>query len=244
MAYNESGHARNVANFDELLVILQTFGADYQPSLPAIQLTNLLDLKAKLTDALNKVNEANGKYRDKIYERQSAYDQMSGIAMRVVNAMIALDLDAKLLAQGKSLLSKVRSGSGKRKKDEEDDDGKSGRTISVSQMSFDQRKNNFSALVGLVEAQARYTPNEKDVQIVALKKYIDSLQGFNEAALVEEQNLAMARKERDALLYANDVGVIALVQKIKAYVKSAFNTKSQQYERLKGVQFSKIKIGR
>lgn len=241
MAYNESGHARNVANFDELVVVLGTFGNGYQPASPAIQLNALVDLQEKLKEALQRVNDANGVYRDKIYARQNAYNQMSALAMRIVNTMAGLGLEAKLLTQAKGVLSKIRGGGSKKKKEEGEEGAVPTKSVSVSQMSFDQRKNNFSALVGLINAQATYTPNEADMQVVSLKKYIEGLQNFNQEAIVAEQNLIMARKERDSLLYADNVGVIALVQQIKAYTKGAFGTKHQSYERIKGLKFSNVR---
>jgi hypothetical protein len=241
MAYNESGHARNVANFDELVVVLGTFGNGYQPASPAIQLNALVDLQEKLKEALQRVNDANGVYRDKIYARQNAYEQMNALAMRIVNTMAGLGFESKILTQAKSTLSKIRGGGGKKKKEVGEDGTTETKSISVSQMSFDQRKNNFSALVGLINAQATYTPNEADMQVVSLKKYIEGLQNFNQEAIVAEQNLIMARKERDSLLYADNVGVIALVQQIKAYTKGAFGTKHQSYERIKGLKFSNVR---
>jgi hypothetical protein len=244
MAYNESGHAKNVANFDELMVILGTFGGSYQPALPAIQLDGLRKLQEQLQISMQNVNDTNGVYRDKIYMRQNSYNQMSVLAMRMVNTMVGLALDTKMLAQAKGILSKIRGGSSRKKKEEGEDGTTPTKSVSVSQMSFDQRKNNFSMLVGLVNAQPTYKPNEEEMQVTFLKKYVDALQNFNQEATVAEQNLIMARKERDALLYAENAGIITLVQQIKAYTKGAFGTKHQSYERIKGIRFTNIKNGR
>lgn len=244
MAYNESGHAKNVANFDELMVVLGTLGGEYNPASPAIQLDTLTDLQKGLQIALQKVNDENGVYRDKIYARQNAYNQMSSLAMRIVNTMAGLGLEAKLLTQAKGVLSKIRGGSPKKKKEEGEEGTEPVKSVSVSQMNFDQRKNNFSMLVGLVNAQPTYKPNEAEMQITFLKKYVEGLQDFNQEATVAEQGLIMARQERDALLYAEGTGVYSLVQQIKAYAKGAFGTKHASYERIKGIRFTSIKSGR
>ena len=244
MAYNESGHTKNVANFDELLVVLDTLGGSYQPALPAIQLNGLKELQKSLQIALQNLNDANGIYRDKIYARQNAYNQMSFLAMRIVNTMVGLGLDAKILTQAKSILAKIRGGNAKKKKEEGEEGATVTKSVSTSQMGFDQRKNNFNILIGLVNAQASYKPNEDDMQVAYLKKYIDELQEANQAAIVAEQNLIIARNQRDELLYAENTGAAVLVQQIKSYIKGAFGTKHQSYERIKGIRFSNIKSGR
>jgi hypothetical protein len=244
MAYNESGHAKNVANFDELMVVLGTLGGEYNPASPAIQLDALTELQKRLQIALQKVNDANGVYRDKIYARQNAYEQMNALAMRIVNTMAGLGFESKILTQAKGVLSKIRGGGAKKKKEAGEDGTAEVKSVSVSQMSFDQRKNNFSVLVGLIDAQATYKPNEADMQVVSLKKYLDELQEFNREAIVAEQGLIMARQERDVLLYAEGTGVSALVQQIKAYAKGAFGTKNASYERIKGIKFTSVKSGR
>lgn len=241
MAYIETGHAKNVANFQDLMLAVQTFGASYNPVSAAIQHTTLNNFSLALQNAMQRVNDKNGVYREKIYVRQNAYEQMSGLAMRVVNTIAGLGLDAKLLAQAKAVLAKIRGGSNKKKKEAGDNETEPTKTISVSQMSFDQRKNNFSVLVGLVNAVTDYRPNEEDMQIVSLQKYIDNLQTFNTEANRAEYELTVARRERDVLLYTEGVGALALAKQIKAYIKGAFGSKSKENELIKGIKFSAIK---
>ena len=241
MAYVETGHAKNVANFQDLMLAVQTFGARYNPVSAAIQHTQLNDFSTKLQNAMQEVNDKNGVYRDKIYARQNAYAQMSGLAMRVVNTIAGLGLDAKLLAQAKAVLAKIRGGSSKKKKESGDDETEATKTISVSQMSFDQRKNNFSVLVGLVNAVADYRPNEEDMQVVSLQKYIENLQTLNTEASKADYELTTARRERDSLLYTEGTGALSLAKQVKAYVKGAFGSKSNEHELVKGISFSAIK---
>ena len=242
MAYNETGHARNVANFQELVMVAKTMGNAYNPVALSIQIANLDELVKQLQVNLQVVNEKNGVYRDKIYNRQTSYEQMSELAMRIVNTVVGLGLDAKILAQTKSTLAKIRGG-GKKKKAEATASGETpAKTNSVSQMSFDQRKNNFDVLVNLVSAQANYKPNKEDMQVSSLQTYLDSLKNLNEEANQAEQDLTIARQQRDRLLYTENTGAMTLAQQIKGYVKGDFGVKSAEFERVKGIRFNSIKI--
>jgi len=242
MAYNETGHARNVANFEELVLVLTTIGVSYNPAVKTIQIGQLNELTAQLKKNLQLINDKNGVYRDKIYARQNAYEQMNSLSMRMVNTMAGLGLDAKLLTQAKSTLAKIRGSSSKKKKDLPANGFPAPRTVSVSQMSFDQRKNNFSILIGLVNAQTEYKPNETDMQIGSLQKYVDTLEILNTEAIQAEQDLTIARQQRDMVLYIENTGALPLTQQIKAYVKGAFSAQSAEYMRVKSIAFNTRKI--
>lgn len=242
MAYNETGHARNVANFQELVMVVKTMGSAYNPVAQAIQVPNLEELAKQLQVNLQTVNEKNGVYRDKIYNRQTSYEQMNELAMRIVNTIVGLGLDAKILAQAKSMLAKIRGGGKKKKTLPTDSSESPAKTNSVSQMSFNQRKNNFDVLIELVSAQANYKPNKDDMQVSSLQAYIDSLEKLNSEANQAEQDLTIARQQRDILLYTETTGAMTLAQQIKGYVKGDFGVKSAEFERVKGIKFKSIKI--
>jgi hypothetical protein len=56
----ESGHAKNTANFDHLIALLQTYGTNYTPSSPGLAITNLQTVLTNAQTALTTVkNEYN-----------------------------------------------------------------------------------------------------------------------------------------------------------------------------------------
>jgi hypothetical protein len=156
---------------------------------------------------------------------------------------VGLGIDAKVLIQAKNILAKIRGASKKKDTKTSEKEESASKTVSVSQMSFDQRKNNFSMLVAMVNVLPDYKPNETEMQVSSLQKYIDTLQILNNEAFQVEQDLLIARQQRDTLLYAKITGVLALAQQIKAYIKSAFGAKSAEFARVKGIAFSAVKKG-
>lgn len=248
MAYNETGHARNVASFEDLIIALDAMNTSYNPAMADIKLPILKTLKTQLQQNLQIVNDKDAIWRDKIYARQNAYEKMSSLGTRIVATMTGLGLDAKILTQAKNILNKIRGKSSKKKTKTsaesitpEDTAVPAPKKNSVSQMSFDQRKNNFGMLVALAAAQASYLPNEEEMKITTLQTYLNSLQNLNTEATTAEQDLIIARQNRDKLLYSADIGALALTQKIKAYVKGAFGANSDEFKRVKGISFNMIK---
>ncbi len=238
MAYNETGHARNAASFDEIITVIKSFGLSYNPASNLIKIPELESLKNKLDEKLLAVNEKTAIYKDKIYARQNAYEKMSSLAARIVNTMIALGIDSKIQTQAKNTLAKIRGGKNKKRNDAADSSQTAVKTVSVSQMSFDQRKNNFSALVELAAAQSLYAPNEDDIKITSLRSYLNLLQNLNQEADQAANDLTVARQNRDNILYAKDTGVLTIAQRVKAYVKGAFGPKSPEYNRIKSIKFT------
>lgn len=238
MAYNETGHARNAASFDEIITVVKSLGVDYNPAADMIKIGELEALKSKLEEKLLAINEKTGIYKDKIYARQNAYEKMSTLAARIVNTMIGLGIDQKIQTQAKNTLTKIRGGKSKKKTDSAASADTAVKSVSVSQMSFDQRKNNFSSLVELAAAQSQYIPNENDVKIISLRAYLNLLQTLNQEADQASHDLTVARQNRDNILYAKDSGVLLVAQRIKAYVKGAFGAQSAKYNRIKGIKFT------
>lgn len=247
MPYNETGHASNVASFEDLIIALDAMNATYKPVAADIQLPTLKTLKTKLQQNLQAVNDKEALWRDKIYTRQNAFEKMSALSTRIVATMAGLGLDVKILTQARNILNKIRGGGAKKKTETPvagatatETPAPAPKKVSVSQMGFDQRKNNFSSLLSLLAAQPNYLPNEEDVKLPALQTYLDSLQNVNTEATTAEQALTIARQKRDELLYKPQTGAIVLAQQVKAYIKGAFGVKSNEYKRVKGIKFSKI----
>lgn len=249
MAYNETGHARNVASFEDLVIVVQSLGATYTPVAPAIQAKALDDLKKDLRLNLQNVNDKDAIYRDKIYAKQKEVEKMGVMATRVVATMSGLGLDNKIIDQAKSIVKKIRGG-GTNKKTTTPAVANTNATqttpepkkVSTSQMSFDQRRNNFNLLTALVANQVAYQPNEADMKVAALQDYSNSLEKLNDDGTKATQDLTIARQQRDAILYNKEKGALVLAQQVKAYIKGAFGTKSNEYERIKGIKFSKISV--
>ncbi|RYD71636.1 MAG: hypothetical protein EOP84_24560 [Verrucomicrobiaceae bacterium] len=108
--------------------------------------------------------------------------------------------------------------------------------ISVSQRSYDGRTANFRRLVELCQNNRdKYAPNEGDVSLPAienrLQQLVDASQKVNETASVYSSTLV----ERDRLLYNDETGIVARMEAIRSYYKSAFGAGSAERKRLNGL---------
>lgn len=227
----ESGHAKNVANFGALITAVGSLGKNYQPTAVSLALKSLKTTKISIAASLADVAACEAPYRSSINKRQAAFEGMSKLATRVVNALAAVGSD-KEIKDARSLARKVQGG-GKLKAE---DPAVAAKSKSTSQMSYDNRVQNFKSLVAYLSGIPAYKPNEKDLQIASLNKYLSALPALADDINAFADELAKARINRDKLLYAANTGAIDIGLKVKKYVKSIYGAASPEYKRISRIE--------
>ena len=88
---SEVGHAKNVANFQDLIEFVTGYGAIYNPSKNALKLPQLIALKASADATLADVITKNTNYNNKVNERITAFSGLKSLSTRLVNALQTTD---------------------------------------------------------------------------------------------------------------------------------------------------------
>ena len=247
MNYHETGHAKNVANFEELVNILTGYGTPYNPSKNAIKLPALTTLVGNVKTSMFAVNTALATYKTAVDAREVAFEPLSRLTTRILSAIIATDTTEQVDDSAKSYVKKIQ---GRRTTAKLTDEAKKALTesgqivneVSTSQMSYDNRLDNFDKLVKLVAAIPQYIPNEPDLKLIALNAMYTDLKAKNLAVISAHTNLTNARIARNDLLYKALTGLVDLAHDIKTYVKSIFGTQSQQFKQISGIKFTSIAL--
>ncbi|MDO9339498.1 MAG: hypothetical protein Q7T72_03115 [Bacteroidales bacterium] len=99
---SETGHAKNVANFNDLISFVAGYGTDYNPSKASIKLTALQILLTSAKNALNAVNSALPEYSNAVAAREVAFAPLSKLITRVVNALKATDTPDQVVGNAKT----------------------------------------------------------------------------------------------------------------------------------------------
>lgn len=115
------------------------------------------------------------------------------------------------------------------------------KSISASQMSFDNRIENMDKLIQLLSAQTGYTPNETDLKVTTLTTLLADMRTKNTGAINALTPLSNARIARNTILYATGTGLVDTAGEVKKYVKSVFGGTSPQYKQVSGLKFTKVK---
>ena len=178
MSNSETGHSKNVANFETLISAIQTFGAGYDPPRASLKLAALAPLPVAARGAIDDLNHFAGLQTVASNAREQAFDGLGKLVTRVISALELSDAGAAIGDSARTLARKIKGGrAGERIQDDPatPDVDESKQNISVAQLSYDSQLANFEALVQLLESQPAYAPNETDLKAATLRTRADDM---------------------------------------------------------------------
>jgi hypothetical protein len=119
---HETGHARNVANFEDLISFATGYGAPYNPSNPAIALSGLNAKHAAAAADLAAVNAAFAAWVTAVNAREAMFEPLSRLATRVMNAVQASAVAPEFEADVRTIVRKLQGSRAKPKVPDVPDD--------------------------------------------------------------------------------------------------------------------------
>ena len=241
MPINETGHAKNVANFQDLLSFVTGYGATYNPTKPTILLPALNAKHTAAVARLAHVNTALAQHVIAINDRDDLFDPFAKLITRVVNAVQASPVPPAIIDDVRTIARKLQ---GQRSTprildDPNTPEDESLQSISASQMSFDSRIENFHELIQLLAAEPGYNPNEPDLTGASLTALHTSMVASNLTVTTAYTTVSNARLQRDVELYDPAKGLVTAAGDVKTYVKSVYGANSLEYDQINSIQFKR-----
>ena len=238
---SEVGHAKNVANFQDLIEFVTAYGTTYNPSKNALKLPQLIALKASADATLADVITKNTNYNNKVNERITAFSGLKSLSTRLVNALQTTDATTETIGNAKTFNRKMQGKKASSSQTPTDPNTPAPTTISTSQQSYDQLIQHLAGLTSILEAETSYTPNETDLQVATLQTKIADLTAKNTAVATAYASISNSRIARNETLYSSSTGLVETANEVKKYIKSVFGASSPQFAQVKGIQFKVIK---
>jgi hypothetical protein len=243
----ETGHAKNVANFEALMTFCASYGTAYNPSNTAISLANLSTMLTNANSNLAAVISFKNVFITETNNRQNAFAPLRKLCTRIINALDATNAPANLVKDAKSINNKIQ---GRRSRQVVQNPATGtgnpplppNTTISASQQSFDNLIQNFASLIQLVTNAPEYNPNETELQPATLATLLNNLRNVNTAVMSAYTNYSNSLITRNTLFYATQTGLYDTAQEVKKYVKSLFGAASPQYRQVSNIKFTKPRI--
>lgn len=246
VSMSETGHSKNVANFDELISSVKGYGTAYNPTKASLMLPGLQNTSTFAKDAVAAVNAALPAYSNAVAAREVAFAPLNKLITRVINALIATDTSRQVDDSARTLVRKIQGRRASAKMTEEEKknlaaEGKEVKEISSSQMSYDSRLDNFDKLIKLLSSVALYVPNEKELTVAALTTMYNDLQIKNSDVITANTPLKIARISRNEILYKENTGLVDVALDTKSYIKSLFGATSPLYKQVSKLEFRTIR---
>jgi hypothetical protein len=238
---SETGHAKNVANFLDLISFVTGYGATYNPNKNALKLPQLNALYTASQTSLGDVITKNTAYNNKINERVIAFKDLKSLSTRVINALQTTDATSQKIADAKAFNKKMQGVRAKAVVTPTDPNTPAPNTISTSQQSYDQQIQHLAGIISVLQTEPSYAPNENDLKIVTLTAKQADLTAKNSAVATAFTNVSNSRIARDTTIYGTETGLFDIASEVKKYVKSVFGATSPEFAQVKGIVFTKRK---
>ena len=244
---SETGHAKNVANFEDLISFCNGYGAPYNPSKDALTIAKLTDLQTQAKGGLQQSKTAKTSFDNATNARQLAFKELKPLATKIVNALEVSGATALAVADAKTINRKIQgakaNGGTKTPAPPADPNAPAptDKTISSSQQSYDSLIDHFTKMIETVSQDANYKPNETELKVATLQTKLDSLKSTNTDLVNGFTNWSNARINRNTTLYNPLTGLVQTALEVKKYVKSVFGATSPQFKQVSGIEFTNVK---
>ena len=166
---SETGHAKNVANFEDLISFCKGYAAAYNPSKDALHIDNLVTQLTNAQTALQQVKTSQTAFNNATNSRMLTFKPLKPLSTKIINALDATDATAETVKDARTINRKIQGQRATAKPVEKPvADGATppaDKTISTSQQSYDQQIEHFSKLIELLSADVNYKPNETDLTV-------------------------------------------------------------------------------
>jgi hypothetical protein len=239
---SEVGHAKNIANFQDLIAFVTGYGAAYNPTKASLKLANLITVSDKAQTNLADVITKSTAFNNAVNARVASFNGLQALSTRLVSSLSTTDASAEKISDAKGFNRKLQ---GKRASAlPKAPDAKSGAlaantpvpvTISSSQQSYDQQIQHFSGLISVLQSEASYAPNETELKIATLTAKQADLTTKNNVVATAYTSISNSRITRDKSLYKPTSGLVDIATEVKAYIKAVFGTSSLEYAQVKGI---------
>jgi hypothetical protein len=189
----ETGHAKNVATFEDLISFCTGYGATYNPSKATLKLIALNPQLTGAQAALQTVKTSKTAYDNATNARELAFVPLKPLAT-------ATDATAQTVDDARTIVNKIQ---GRRAKAVVVPDAKAiaegaepVKTASTSQQSYDKLVDHFAQLIAILTAEPKYLPNENELKVATLNTQITDMKAKNTSVVNALTAVSNARINR------------------------------------------------
>jgi hypothetical protein len=237
---SETGHSKNVANFKNLVNLVSSYGADYNPARASLKIPNLNTIATNAQTSLTSVSVKNTQYNNAINNRFIAFENLKKLSTRLVNALAVSDAPKQMVDDAKGFNRKLQGQRASAIVKPANENEPAPMTISASQQSYDLQVQHFRNLITVLESEESYNPNENELKIETLTAKQSELLERNNDVSIAHAVIRNARNARNKTLYEDNNGLVDIALEIKKYVKSAYGANSTEFKQVNAIKFRNV----
>ncbi|MEI9943623.1 MAG: hypothetical protein WDN26_05325 [Chitinophagaceae bacterium] len=241
---SETGHAKNIANFEDLISFCTGYGAAYSPGRESLTIVKMKELHATSANALQDTKTTKTAFDNASNKRRLAFDDLKPFSTRLVSGLAASGASALVMQDAKTVNKKIQGVRATPKPAAPAPGAEaatpSPKTISTSQLSYDSLIDHFTKLVEVVAQESNYTPNEAEMKVTGLQAKLQGLKTTNSAVTNTYTQWSNSRLRRNNILYNVITGLVPVALDAKRYIKFVFGVASPQLKQVSGLEFKTV----
>ena len=238
----ETGHAKNVENWQKMIAACTGFGGDYKPSNANLTVASMTTLLTDVETEMDGVQTSIVPWKNKVADRENIY---TGVRPRTTQMLAAFKASGAAANKVDNMKTYQRQVHGARAKAKPVDDpntpGDESKGNSVSHQSYVQIAESFGQMVALAAGEPLYTPNEAHLTVATNTTLHTEMETANDDVIGAVPAWKNSMASRDARLYDDADSIYERQKLVKEYVKSLYGASSPQYAQVKGLEFKKVK---
>ena len=236
---SETGHAKNIANFNLLNTNIIALGAIYNPSNPKLLLTNLQDIYTSAFTQQESVNNLVAPYSIAVDEREIIFKPLNRELTKLRKAYKATEGVTQVQLEDFMTIVRKLKGIRKSAQTTSTNPEEIQTNYSTSQMSYDQRTNNMDLLISLLQNTQNFNPNETEYQVATYQAKKAQMLVKTQAVADTFVPLNNARSTRNNTLYNSEDNLVDIANKAKDYLFTILDASSAQYKAIAKIKFKK-----
>ncbi len=236
---SETGHAKNISNFQDMIDACISYGINYQPSEEELELTALIALHAACDAAHKAVNDPLALYGQKVGLREKLFKEIDPLTTRIINRFELSKAPDNVKKSARTYADKIRGMNRKRKSPPPPGEAPEDNEYSTSQRSYVMIADNFGALISILAAEPTYNPSEDVLKVTSLQAMRTNMDTLDDNVGVAFEALRTVRNARNLLLYGQGTGLVDTAYAVKKYVLSVYNARSTDYKKVSVIKFTR-----
>ena len=234
----ETGHAINIAHFQDLISSISGFSSVYSPSNILIVLTNMQNQYTTVDSQEKALNTAIETAEGPVHSRQDKFAALNKTVSKVNNSYGSTNASKRDKSRVQKLTANIRGDNAKRIRLS---NGKlDPKFISRSHLSFVNKLNNLDLLINFLELDPLYSPNESGMKIATLKALKTELTALNKNVSLLANDVVTKRIARNFGLYLLGTGLIDVALLSKKYIRSVFGSRSPEAKEVGRIAFRRL----
>lgn len=246
---SETGHMKNVMNFEDLLARLRALKERYNPTHPNLQLRNMEALQQEAHLMFEELTAAETLHDQATNARADLFAMLPPFATRIISLLRACAVDDKTIEDAMRIQRKIQGkrAPGRRNRSNggatptngtENGETPADNTRSTAQLSYDLKIEHFERLLALIKLVPSYQPNEEELKVTAMEAFLQQLYDVNTRKTHADAALETARGKRQRVLYDPETGLVPRAKLAKAYVKAVLGATNEEFKHIQRIRFS------